>query len=82
LEYDPRNVFNCDETGLFYKCTPNRSLTIKNTDRTSGKFFKERITLLFCVNMIGEKLKPLMIGSSKNPNGFKNLNFKKKSVEL
>lgn len=77
LEYEPRNIYNCDETGLFFKCTPNRTLAIRNDDRTCGRFSKERVTILFCVNMIGEKLKPLMIGSAKNPRGFKNIDFKK-----
>lgn len=77
IEYAPRDIYNCDETGLFYKCTPNRTLTIKNTDRASGRFSKERVTLLFCVNILGEKLKPLMVGSAKNPRGFKNINFTK-----
>ena len=30
-----KDIFNADETGLFYKCTPDRTVTFKN-DRCSG----------------------------------------------
>ncbi|XP_060859113.1 tigger transposable element-derived protein 6-like [Metopolophium dirhodum] len=46
-EYDPKNVFNADETGLFFKCLPVRTLTFKNEKCHGGKLSKERVTLLF-----------------------------------
>lgn len=52
-EYDPKNVFNADETGLFFKCLPDRTLTFKNEKCHGGKLSKERVTLLFAVNMDG-----------------------------
>ncbi|CAF3379989.1 unnamed protein product [Rotaria socialis] len=30
--YDPVEIFNCDETGLFYKLMPDRSLTVDKND--------------------------------------------------
>lgn len=73
-EYDPKNVFNADETGLFFKCLPDRTLTYKNEKCHGGKLSKERVTLLFAVNMDGsEKLKPLFIGKSAKPRCFKNV---------
>ena len=61
--YDARDIFNCDETGLFYKAMPDTSLTL-NTESCKGeKKSKDRLTILFCVNATGEeKLKPLVIG--------------------
>jgi hypothetical protein len=61
--YDPENVFNCDETGLFYKLMPDRSLVMGKNDCRGGKRSKERYTVLRCANWAGsEKLKPIVIG--------------------
>lgn len=72
--YDPRNIFNADETELFFKCLPNRTLCFRNEKYHGGKSSKERVTLLFAANMDGsEKLKPLMVGKSAKPRCFKNI---------
>lgn len=76
-EYEDRNVYNCDETGLFWKCSLNRTYTVSKEDKANGKFSKDRITILLGVNMLGEKLKPLMIGRSKKPRCFKNFDIEK-----
>jgi hypothetical protein len=55
-EYEERNIFNCDETGLMYKQTNKRTYTFTKDENTSGKFSKERITILFCVSKNGERL--------------------------
>lgn len=69
--YDPNDVFNADETGLFFKCLPDKTLTFKNEKCHGGKHSKERLTILLCTNSTGtEKLKPLMIGKSKKPRCF------------
>lgn len=79
--YSPDNIYNCDETGFFFKCSPNRTLSYKNEDKISGKFSKERLTLLFCVNMVGDKLDPLLIGKAKSPRGFKHLDLTKLKIK-
>ena len=53
-EYESRNVYNCDETGLFWKFSSNRTYTISKEDKEIGKFSKDRIIILFGVNMLGE----------------------------
>ncbi|XP_025407157.1 tigger transposable element-derived protein 6-like, partial [Sipha flava] len=69
--YKPCDIFNADETALFYKCMPDKTLTFKNEKCSGGKHSKERLTLLLAVNMTGtDKLKPLIIGKSKNPRCF------------
>lgn len=74
-EYEAKNIFNADETGLFFKCLPDRSMCFKGEKCHGGKSSKERITLLLAANMDGsEKLKPLMIGKSAKPRCFKNIN--------
>jgi hypothetical protein len=68
------NVYNFDETALFYRLEPDSTLTTK---RISGrKKDKERITVAFCANATGtHKLKPFIIGKYANPRCFKNVNI-------
>ena len=62
-DYEPKNIFNCDETGLFYRAMPDKSLTLDKESCEGGKKSKDRLTILLCVNSAGEeKLKPLVIG--------------------
>lgn len=78
-QYTPRNVFNADETGLFFKCLPDKTLTFKNEKCFGGKHSKERITVMVGANMDGsEKLKLLVIGKSKTPRCFRGI----KSLEV
>jgi hypothetical protein len=73
--YHPRDIFNMDETGLFWKLQPDRSLATKQT--SGGKKSKDRITIALCANGDGsEKLNPWIIGRSKNPRCFKHINRK------
>lgn len=66
--YDPRDIFNADETGLFYKIMPDKSLHVKRSDCHGTKQSKDRITVMFCANMDGsEKFKMAVIGKFKNP---------------
>ncbi|GFY13006.1 tigger transposable element-derived protein 6 [Trichonephila clavipes] len=74
-EYEPRNIFNTDETGLFFKCLPEKTFTIKKEKCHGGKHSKERLTILLTVNMDGsEKITPLVIGKSAKPRCFKGTN--------
>lgn len=71
LEYGSENVYNADETGIFYKLIPSKAIC-KNL-RNGYKLLKDRISLLLCVNMTGtDKLKPLVIGKYAKPRCFKN----------
>ena len=71
--YEFENLFDCDETGLFFKCTSKRTLACTNDVVNGGKKSILRLTILFCVSMTGEKLKPLVIGKSNNPRCFKSI---------
>jgi DDE superfamily endonuclease/Fission yeast centromere protein N-terminal domain/Tc5 transposase DNA-binding domain len=74
-EYEPRNVLNMDETGLFWKQSPNRTLAIEA--QSGGKKSKDRITMAFTSNADGsEKFVSWIIGKSKNPRCLKNINRK------
>ena len=61
--YEPNDVYNCDETGLFFKLMPDRSLVIEKDSCKGGECSKERFTVLLCTNWSGShRLKPLVIG--------------------
>lgn len=63
LEYDPKDVFNCDELGLQYRMAPSKSLTKANENDKGVKKLKYRVSVLLCTNADGsEKMRPLVIG--------------------
>ena len=68
--YEPKNIFNMDETGVFFKDTTRKTFHIKCEDCLGGKRSKERITAVFCASLTGEKLEPLIISKSKQPRCF------------
>lgn len=72
--YTDEEIFNADETGLFYKMTHNKTMRFKGEKCTGGKASKERITVMVAANMTGsEKRKLFVIGKSKNPRCFKGI---------
>ena len=71
--YQPKDIFNMDETGLFYCALPDKTLAVKHTDMSGCKKSKERLTASLCVNMEGEFEKTLVIGKSQKPRCFRNL---------
>lgn len=72
--YADDDIFNADETGIFYRMAPDKTLKFKGEKCVGGKQSKERLSVLLCANMTGtEKRKLLVIGKSKNPRCFKNV---------
>ena len=61
-QFEPKNIYNADEMGLFYKCIPNRTLAEKEDACSGYKIPKERISILFAANMDGDKLPLLATG--------------------
>lgn len=75
-KFHPRDVYNMDETGLFFRMTPDRSLTTPAYTKGTKKN-KDRITVALCTNSDGtDKLRPLVIGKSEKPRCFKTFNHK------
>jgi hypothetical protein len=72
-QYSPKDKFNMDESGLWWKLQPNRTLA---TEGGSGsKASKDRVTVAFTCNADGsEKMDVWLIGRYKNPRCFKNVN--------
>lgn len=79
--YALKDIFNADETGLYYRSLPRTSLVHKNDDKKGIKTAKERMTVLLACSATGEKLKPLLIGKSENPRCFKNVHKSSLGVE-
>ena len=72
-EFSPDDIFNADETDLFWKCLPDKMLSLKREKCSGGKRSKDRITVLVCSNRSGsEKLPLLVIGKFAKPRCFKN----------
>ena len=74
--YDPKDVYNMDETGLFYRDSGNKSYIVKGRDYHGGKRSKDRIRIACCTNLLGEKEKLLVIGKSRSPRCFGKINVK------
>ncbi|GBM90303.1 Tigger transposable element-derived protein 6 [Araneus ventricosus] len=67
-DYKPENIFNADETALFFQCLPQKTLTFKKENCFGGKQSKARLSAILGANMTGhQKSKPLAIGRNKNP---------------
>ncbi|XP_019567133.2 tigger transposable element-derived protein 1 isoform X2 [Rhinolophus sinicus] len=71
--YSPHQVFNVDETGLFWKRLPERMLLVLEGVASPGpKAPKDHLTLLLGGNAAGDfKLKPLLVYPSENPRALK-----------
>lgn len=71
-KYEPHDVYNADETGLFWRLLPNKNMDFKGQECHGGKAPKGRITVLTCTNMDGSHKLPLfVIGKFKIPRCFK-----------
>ncbi|XP_064421026.1 jerky protein homolog-like [Latimeria chalumnae] len=69
----PEQIYNADETGLFWKCLPTRTLAFERERSAPGhKSSKERITVMCCANATGShKIKLCVVGKAKKPRSFK-----------
>ena len=73
-KYKPCDIYNCDETGLFWQTLPDQSHGFRGEKLSGQKQAKARITLLVGTNMDGSEKMPLFaIGKSKKPRAFKNI---------
>lgn len=70
-DYSSDDIFNADETGIYFKGLPDRGFVYRNVQISGGKKQKDRLTVLVCANMSGtEKKKLMVVGKSKSPRGF------------
>ena len=72
-KFSTDDIFNLDETGLFWRLLPNKTMSFRGERCTGGKKSKHRITLLVGANMSGtEKFPLLAIGKSNRPRALEN----------
>ena len=81
--YEARNILNADDTGLFFRALPTKSMVTKGDSCNGGKNSKDRITVPLAASATGsechwqrvplaasatgERLRPSVIGKSKKP---------------
>ena len=67
--YDKKDILNADETGVYFRAMPDSTYILKELKKQNKGFktAKDRVTLLVCCNMAGERESILLIGKSKNP---------------
>nr|XP_020660653.1 tigger transposable element-derived protein 1-like [Pogona vitticeps] len=70
--YHPKQVFSCNETGLFWKKMPERTYIQKCAKQAPGcQLWKDRLTLILCGNTAGHMIKPGVVYRAKNPRALK-----------
>ena len=79
--YNPCDIFNMDETALFFRTTEDKTLHQKGQECSGGKKAKMRLTISLCTNMFGDKETPLVIWKSLNHCCFKRVNKKTLAAE-
>lgn len=79
--FAPEQIYNIDETGLFWKKMPSRTYIAKEEKTASGfKISKDRLTLLLGGNAAGDKLKPFLVYHAATPRALKGVDIKKLPV--
>ena len=70
-----KNIFNTDETGIYFCALPDLTYVKEKSKRTTKGFktAKDQITALVTCSLEGEKLPLLIIGQSKSPCCFKSV---------
>jgi len=53
-KFSPNDVFNADETGLFFRATPTRSLIQRGESTKGTKQSKDRLSILLACSMTGK----------------------------
>nr|XP_037286028.1 tigger transposable element-derived protein 4-like [Rhipicephalus microplus] len=67
-DYDPGDVYNVDETALYYQLLPQKTLAFTCDDCTGEKHSKVRVTVLVGASMSGsDKPKLSVISKSRSP---------------
>lgn len=69
-DYEPCDIYNADESGLFYKAVPTGTMAVAGTKPTSTKLQKVRLTALFLTNQTGTDKQVFVIGNARKPRCF------------
>ena len=70
-KFKDEDIYNIDETGLFWQVLPDRTMNFRGQKCHGGKLSKNRVTVLVCANTTGtDKLPPIVIGKYHRPRCF------------
>lgn len=72
--YSKENIWNMDESGVFWQALPESGFGQKGKQCKGGKKSKKRVTVAFFVSAAGTKEKPIVIWKSENPRCLKRFN--------
>ncbi|GBM44923.1 hypothetical protein AVEN_94524-1 [Araneus ventricosus] len=77
-------IYNCDETGLYWRALLTKTLTAENEAAAPGrKKMKDHATILVCAITSGSRcVKLILMGKSKKPCCFKKLQLDCSSCSL
>jgi hypothetical protein len=69
LNYTSDNIYNADETGLYFHALPDSTYVEKElcSQTCDIKIIKDRVNVLICCSITGVKKQPLIIGKARNP---------------
>ena len=65
--YSKDDIWNMDETGLFFRALPERGFAQKSQSCKGGKKSKQRVTIALFVSAAGHKEKPVYIWKAEKP---------------
>ena len=82
--YTHDQVFNVDETGIFWLMPPTRTIKRKTKEQAKGlKLQKTRCSLMLGSNASGDlKLKPVLIHTAHRPRAFAKKHVDKKKLPV
>ena len=81
--YEPRNILNFDELGLFFKALLEKGLAEKTKKSKGGKKSKQCMTVMFIVASDGSFVfEPTVIWRSKLPRCFKSLKDASRTISV
>ena len=74
-KYEPSDIYNEDETAFYFRALLDSTYVKKSSRKLArgSKVAKDRLTVMVCCNMIGDKHGLLVIGTSQKPRCFKNV---------
>lgn len=76
--YDAKDIFNIDETGLFFNAKPKKSYVMTDDSCLGGRQSEKRLTVCLFTNAVGDKESPIIIiGNAKRPRAFGRLDVEK-----
>nr|XP_050023958.1 tigger transposable element-derived protein 6-like [Dermacentor andersoni] len=60
-KYSAKDLFNADETALFYQMLPQKTLALKGERCQGGEQSRVHVTVLLCANMDGSEKMPALV---------------------